>query len=58
MEPRDLLLFTDSAVVSIDKDHKVKAHVQDNRLVVTLIHVEDKTQIVPSIAATVQEAVL
>lgn len=55
-DPRDLLLFTDSAVVSIDKDHKVKAHVQDNRLVVTLIHVEDKTQIVPSIAATVQES--
>jgi hypothetical protein len=27
-DPRDLLLFTDSAVVSIDKDHKVKAHVQ------------------------------
>jgi hypothetical protein len=49
-DPRDLLLFTDSAVVSIDKDHKVKAHVQDNRLVVTLIHVEDKTRIVPSIA--------
>jgi hypothetical protein len=55
-DPRDLLLFTDSAVVSIDKDHKVKAHVQDNRLIVTLIHVEDKTRIVPSIAATVQES--
>jgi hypothetical protein len=55
-DPKDLILFTDSAVVSIDRDHQVKTHVQDNRLVVTLIHMEDKTRIVPSIAATVQES--
>jgi hypothetical protein len=55
-DPRELLLFTDSAVVSIDRDHKVKAHVQGNRLVVTLMHEEDKTRIVPSIAATIQES--
>ena len=55
-DPRELLLFTDSAVVSIDRDHKVKAHVQGNRLVVTLMHEEDKTRIAPSIAATIQES--
>ena len=55
-DPRELLLFTDSAVVSIDRDHKVKAHVQGNRLVVTLMHEEDKTRTVPSIAATIQES--
>ncbi|XP_063406280.1 uncharacterized protein LOC134690235 [Mytilus trossulus] len=50
-----LLLFTDSADVSIDEEHDMRFDIQRNKLIITLSHKKIKTSIVSTIASTAQE---
>ncbi|XP_063442202.1 uncharacterized protein LOC134722511 [Mytilus trossulus] len=50
-----LLLFTDSADVSIDEEHDMRFDIQRNKLIITLSHKKMKTSIVSTIASTAQE---
>ncbi|CAG2231739.1 unnamed protein product [Mytilus edulis] len=50
-----LLLFTDSADVSIDEEHDMRFDIQRNKLIITLSHKTMKTSIVSTIASTAQE---
>ncbi|XP_071148016.1 uncharacterized protein [Mytilus edulis] len=49
------MLFSDLAVVEVDKSHDVAVQVVKNRVVVYLIHSERKEDIVPTLASSVQE---
>lgn len=49
------MLFSDLAVVEVDKRHDVAVQVVKNRVVVYLIHSERKEDIVPTLASSVQE---
>ncbi|XP_052061242.1 uncharacterized protein LOC127701418 isoform X4 [Mytilus californianus] len=50
-----LMLFTDSADVSIDKEHDMRFDLQKNKLIITLSHNTSRTSIVSTIASTAQE---
>ncbi|XP_076088251.1 uncharacterized protein LOC143058673 [Mytilus galloprovincialis] len=49
------MLFSDLAVVEVDKSHDVAVQAMQNRVVVYLIHSERKEHIVPTLASSVQE---
>ncbi|XP_052079906.1 uncharacterized protein LOC127718044 isoform X2 [Mytilus californianus] len=49
------MLFSDLAVVEVDKSHDVAVQVLKNRVVVFLIHSERKENIIPTLASSVQE---
>ncbi|CAC5412533.1 unnamed protein product [Mytilus coruscus] len=51
----NLMLFTDSADVSIDKEHEMRFDLQRNKLIITLSHKTSHTSIVSTIASTAQE---
>ncbi|CAG2193013.1 unnamed protein product [Mytilus edulis] len=50
-----LMIFTDSADVKIDGDHDMRFDIQGNRFIVSLIHKDNKSSIIPTIASTAQE---
>ncbi|CAC5388672.1 unnamed protein product [Mytilus coruscus] len=50
-----LMLFTDSADVTIDWDHDMRFDIQGNRFIVSLSHNERQSSIVKTIASTAQE---
>ncbi|XP_052061249.1 uncharacterized protein LOC127701421 [Mytilus californianus] len=50
-----LMLFTDSADVSIDKEHDMRFDIQRNKLIITLSHKTRQTSVVSTIASTAQE---
>ncbi|VDI46874.1 Hypothetical predicted protein [Mytilus galloprovincialis] len=50
-----LMIFTDSADVKIDGDHDMRFDIQRNRFIVSLIHKDNKSSIIPTIASTAQE---
>ncbi|CAG2254618.1 unnamed protein product [Mytilus edulis] len=50
-----LMIFTDSADVTIDGEHDMRFDIEGNRFIVSLSHKENKNSIVPTIASTVQE---
>ncbi|CAG2249856.1 unnamed protein product [Mytilus edulis] len=50
-----LMIFTDSADVTIDNEHDMRIDIQGNRIIVSLSHKESQISIVPTIASTAQE---
>ncbi|VDI02013.1 Hypothetical predicted protein [Mytilus galloprovincialis] len=50
-----LMIFTDSADVTIDNDHDMRIDIQGNRIIVSLSHKESQISIVHTIASTAQE---
>ncbi|XP_071150481.1 uncharacterized protein [Mytilus edulis] len=50
-----LMIFTDSADVTIDNEHDMRIDIQGNRIIVSLSHKENQISIVPTIASTAQE---
>ncbi|XP_071153678.1 uncharacterized protein [Mytilus edulis] len=50
-----LMIFRDSADVTIDGEHDMRFDIQRNRFIVSLSHNENKISIVPTIASTAQE---
>ncbi|VDI38086.1 Hypothetical predicted protein [Mytilus galloprovincialis] len=50
-----LMIFTDSADVTIDNEHDMRIDIQGNRIIVSLSHKESQNSIVPTIASTAQE---
>ncbi|XP_076088218.1 uncharacterized protein LOC143058629 [Mytilus galloprovincialis] len=50
-----LMIFTDSADVTIDTEHDMRIDIQGNRIIVSLSHKESQISIVPTIASTAQE---
>ncbi|XP_052080427.1 uncharacterized protein LOC127718447 [Mytilus californianus] len=50
-----LMIFTDSADVTIDNEHDMRIDIQGNRFIVSLSHKESQISIVPTIASTAQE---
>lgn len=49
------MLFSDLAVVEVDSKHDVAVQVIENRVVVSLIHLKNKEDIIPTLASSVQE---
>ncbi|VDH98995.1 Hypothetical predicted protein [Mytilus galloprovincialis] len=50
-----LMIFTDSADVTIDNEHDMRIDIQGNRIIVSLSHKESQISIVHTIASTAQE---
>ncbi|XP_063411170.1 uncharacterized protein LOC134694105 [Mytilus trossulus] len=50
-----LMIFTDSADVTIDNEHDMRIDIQGNRIIVSLSHKESQMSIVHTIASTAQE---
>ncbi|XP_071148974.1 uncharacterized protein [Mytilus edulis] len=50
-----LMIFTDSADVTIDNEHDMRIDIQGNRIIVSLSHQESQISIVHTIASTAQE---
>ncbi|CAG2244110.1 unnamed protein product [Mytilus edulis] len=50
-----LMIFTDSADVTIDRYHDMRFDIRGNRFIVSLTHKDKKISIVPTIASTAQE---
>ncbi|XP_076090552.1 uncharacterized protein LOC143062692 isoform X3 [Mytilus galloprovincialis] len=49
------MMFCDLTVVEIDDDHDVAVQVKDKRVVVSLVHHDNKKRIVPTLASSIQE---
>ncbi|VDI45627.1 Hypothetical predicted protein, partial [Mytilus galloprovincialis] len=54
-ESSRLMIFTDSADVTIDRYHDMRFDIRGNRFIVSLTHKDNKISIVPTIASTSQE---